>query len=56
MRVSSEKPSKIVHELANDIRGLLAESDALKDPAKRATAKKEIDALAEILALRELGA
>lgn len=54
--MSSEKPSKIIHELANEIRGLLAESKALEDSEKRAVAKAKVDSLAEILALRELGA
>ena len=54
--MSAEKPSRIIHALAEDIRRLLSESNTLQDPGKRASAKKEVDALTEILVLKELGA
>ena len=54
--MSAEKPSRIVHALAEDIRRLLSKSNALQDPVKRASAKKEVDTLTEMLALKELGA
>jgi len=54
--VSTEKPSKIIHALAEDIRRLLSESNALQDPGKRGNAKEKVDTITEILALRELGA